>query len=116
MQQDLDGLVTKGGRFAQLCCVTRAFSPAPPRLFTISLTRDFLEFHGLADGERRPRPTLFGVGKGPSVLLDAGLDRAQEFALPLRQLHAAGLGGAARLAQDAQGGTLGLRLAVFVSG
>src|SRR5688572_15378654 len=78
----------------------------------LGLGGDLLQLHRLQGRQRSARRALPGVAEGAAVGLHPLLDRAQELALPLRQLDARPLGGAARLLQRAQRRALGQLLGI----
>ena len=80
--------------------------PLPRRQFAVGLPRDFLELAPLKGRQGLAGGALFRIGEGAAVFGDPFGQGIEEFALPLRQVDALGLGRPAGLLQGAQGGAL----------
>src|ERR1700760_1078578 len=73
----------------------------------LCLGADLFELLRLQHGERRARAAFFGVAEGAAVAFDAGLDRAQELALPGGEPHLLVLARAARALERLERRALG---------
>src|SRR6185312_5185520 len=108
--------VNRAGASLKLNCRPEPRFPLKSAFFALRLAHDLFELLRLQHGEHRTGAALFRVAEGAAVALDAALDRAQELALPVGELHLRFAGRLLGLLQRAQGSALGagaVRLALL---